>query len=109
MIPPEYYMKAAISLAKKGRGYTSPNPLVGAVIVKNNKIVGKGFHEFYGGDHAEANAIKDAGGVSFEADLYVTLEPCNHYGKTPPCAKKITEAGIKRVFIAIFQLFSYFF
>ncbi|MBW1649833.1 MAG: bifunctional diaminohydroxyphosphoribosylaminopyrimidine deaminase/5-amino-6-(5-phosphoribosylamino)uracil reductase RibD [Deltaproteobacteria bacterium] len=100
MIPPEYYIKTAINLAKKGRGYTSPNPVVGAVVVKNNKIIGKGFHEAYGKPHAEANALNNAGKASFGADLYVTLEPCNHYGKTPPCTKKIIEAGIKRVFIA---------
>ncbi len=100
MIPPEYYMKTAINLAKKGRGWTSPNPLVGAVVVKNNKIIGKGFHQAYGKPHAEVNAINNAGKNSFEADLYVTLEPCNHYGKTPPCTKKIIEARIKKVFIA---------
>jgi len=100
MIPPEYYMKTAINLAKKGSGYTSPNPVVGAVIVKNNKIIGKGFHQAYGKPHAEVNAINNAGEASFGADLYVTLEPCNHYGKTPPCTKKIIKAGIKKVFIA---------
>jgi len=100
MIPSEYYMKMAINLAKKGRGYTSPNPVVGAVVVKNNIVIGKGFHEAYGKPHAEVNAINDAGTASLGADLYVTLEPCNHYGKTPPCTKKILEAGIKKVFIA---------
>ena len=100
MIPEKYYMKTAISLAKKGRGQTSPNPIVGAVAVKNNKIIGKGFHEAYGKPHAEVNAINEAGEASYGADLYVTLEPCNHYGKTPPCTKKIIEAKIKRVFIA---------
>ena len=93
------YMETAIYLAKKGKGYTSPNPLVGAVVVKNNQIVGKGWHKKAGLAHAEVEAINDAGEKTLESDLYVTLEPCNHFGKTPPCTKKIIQAGIKRVVI----------
>ncbi len=101
MIPDEYYMKAAFGLAKKGEGKTSPNPMVGAVIVKNGKIIGKGFHEGFGKPHAEANAIDNATQDCTGADIHVNLEPCNHYGKNPPCTEKIIKAGIKRVFIAM--------
>ncbi|MGB5157377.1 bifunctional diaminohydroxyphosphoribosylaminopyrimidine deaminase/5-amino-6-(5-phosphoribosylamino)uracil reductase RibD [Desulfobacterium sp. N47] len=96
-----FYMKMAIDLAEKGRGFTSPNPMVGAVVVKDGKVAGKGYHEAYGKAHAEVNAIDDAKKDSFGATLYVTLEPCNHFGKTPPCTKKIIESGIKRVVAAI--------
>ncbi len=96
-----FYMKMAIDLAEKGRGFTSPNPMVGAVVVKGGKIVGKGYHEACGKSHAEVNAIDDAKEQSFGAALYVTLEPCNHFGKTPPCTNKIIESGIKRVVAAI--------
>lgn len=92
-------MKRAVALAKMGRGKTNPNPMVGAVIVKNNKIIGEGFHEYYGGLHAERNAIKNCTESPKDADIYVTLEPCCHYGKTPPCSEAIIESGIKRVFI----------
>ncbi|MBF0117941.1 MAG: bifunctional diaminohydroxyphosphoribosylaminopyrimidine deaminase/5-amino-6-(5-phosphoribosylamino)uracil reductase RibD [Desulfobacterales bacterium] len=94
-------MKLALSLAEKGRGYTSPNPLVGAVVVKNNKIIGKGYHEIYGKAHAEVNAINNAGIDANDATLYVTLEPCNHAGHTPPCTEKIIESGIRRVVVAM--------
>ncbi|MBF0228085.1 MAG: bifunctional diaminohydroxyphosphoribosylaminopyrimidine deaminase/5-amino-6-(5-phosphoribosylamino)uracil reductase RibD [Desulfamplus sp.] len=95
-----FYMQEAISLAKNGRGYTSPNPMVGAVVVKNGQIVGRGWHRAYGSSHAEVEAINDAGENSHGSDIYVTLEPCNHYGKTPPCTKKIIDSGIKRVVVA---------
>lgn len=95
----EKYMKRAIELAKMGRGRTNPNPMVGAVIVKNDKIIGEGFHEYYGGLHAERNAIKNCTENPNGADIYVTLEPCCHYGKTPPCSEAVIESGIKRVFI----------
>lgn len=94
------YMKRALELARKGEGYTSPNPLVGAVIVKDGKIIGEGFHEIYGSHHAEVNAFLSATEDVKGATMYVTLEPCSHYGKTPPCANKIVEKGIKRVVIA---------
>lgn len=97
----EEYMKLALDLAAKGEGYTSPNPMVGAVVVKDGEIVGKGWHEAVGKPHAEVNAINDAGEAARGATLYVTLEPCNHTGRTPPCTKKILDAGIKRVIIAM--------
>jgi len=96
----ERYMKRAIELAEKGRGFTSPNPLVGAVIVKEDRIIGEGYHELYGKAHAEVNAFLNATEDVRGADMYVTLEPCSHYGKTPPCALKIIEKGIKRVFVS---------
>ena len=94
-------MNLALALAKKGQGKTRPNPCVGAILVKNKKIVGRGFHKTTGQDHAEIIAIKEAGKLSKGADLYVTLEPCSHQGKTPPCAKKIVESGIKNVYVAM--------
>lgn len=93
----EYYMKLALALARKGRGYVSPNPMVGAVIVKNGRIIGRGYHQRFGGNHAEVNAIKNAGGDVEGATLYVTLEPCCHEGKTPPCVDRIIENKIARV------------
>lgn len=94
-------MKRALELAKKGTGFTNPNPLVGAVIVKNNRIIGEGYHHFYGGDHAEIDAFKNALEDVNGATMYVTLEPCSHYGKTPPCAKAIVQKGIKKVVIGL--------
>ena len=96
------YMRLAINLAKKGAGYTAPNPLVGAVIVKNDKIIGQGFHEKYGQLHAERNALADCrsrGNDPKGASIYVTLTPCCHYGKTPPCTEAIIECGISHVII----------
>ncbi len=81
-------MAVALELAARGRGRTSPNPMVGAVVVRNGKIVGRGFHEAVGKPHAEVNAIEDAGDQALGADLYVTLEPCNHTGRTLPVPKK---------------------
>jgi diaminohydroxyphosphoribosylaminopyrimidine deaminase/5-amino-6-(5-phosphoribosylamino)uracil reductase len=97
----EFYMKKALALAKKGQGYTSPNPMVGAVVVKGGKVKGKGYHQAVGQAHAEVNAIEDAGTQTRGATLYVNLEPCNHTGRTPPCTRKILEAGIKRVVVAM--------
>jgi diaminohydroxyphosphoribosylaminopyrimidine deaminase/5-amino-6-(5-phosphoribosylamino)uracil reductase len=97
----EHFMKMALALAKRGQGYTSPNPMVGAVIVKDSKVKGRGYHQSFGEAHAEVNAIEDAGSLAKGATLYVNLEPCNHTGKTPPCSLKILEAGIKRVVIAM--------
>jgi len=94
-------MKMALDLAKKGEGFTSPNPMVGAVIVKNGRVVGKGYHRAAGEAHAEVNAIDDAGALAQGATLYVTLEPCNHTGRTPPCTEKILAAGIRRVVVAM--------
>ena len=95
----EKYMKRAIELALKGRGYVNPNPLVGAVIVKNNKIIGEGWHKKYGCLHAERDAFKNLTENAEGADMYVTLEPCCHYGKQPPCTEAIVEHNIKRVFV----------
>jgi len=96
-----FFMKAALELAAKGEGFTSPNPMVGAVVVKDGRIAGKGFHEAAGKAHAEVNAIDDAGSAAKGATLYVTLEPCNHTGRTPPCTEKILSAGIRRVVSAM--------
>ncbi|MCK4244811.1 MAG: bifunctional diaminohydroxyphosphoribosylaminopyrimidine deaminase/5-amino-6-(5-phosphoribosylamino)uracil reductase RibD [Candidatus Omnitrophica bacterium] len=93
----EKYLKLAIKLAKKGLGYTNPNPLVGAVIVKNGNIVGKGYHQGYGLPHAEINALRKAKERAKGATLYLNLEPCCFFGKTPPCTTSIISAGIKEV------------
>ncbi len=93
------YMERAIELAKKGAGFVSPNPMVGAVIVKNSRIIGEGFHEKYGSNHAEVNAFLNASEDVEGAEMYVTLEPCSHYGNTPPCAKAIVEHKIKKIYI----------
>lgn len=95
------YMSRAIFLAKKGIGHVNPNPLVGAVLVKDGRIIGEGFHERYGGLHAERNAFKNCTESAEGATLYVTLEPCCHYGKTPPCTDAILEHKIARVVIGI--------
>ncbi len=95
------YMKRAIELAKKGTGYTSPNPLVGAVIVKDDRIIGQGYHESFGGPHAEVNAFNSLREDPKDATMYVTLEPCSHYGKTPPCTEAIIKSGISKVVIGM--------
>lgn len=95
----EKYMKYALTLARKGAGKVNPNPLVGAVLVKDGKIIGEGYHEFYGGAHAEINALKSASESVEGATLYVTLEPCAHYGKTPPCIEAIIKNKIAQVVI----------
>jgi diaminohydroxyphosphoribosylaminopyrimidine deaminase/5-amino-6-(5-phosphoribosylamino)uracil reductase len=97
------YMKRAIELAEKGAGYTSPNPLVGAVIVKDGRIIGEGYHELYGGPHAEINALLNASKDVRGSVMYVNLEPCSHYGKTGPCANAIVRSGIKKVVIGIWD------
>ena len=94
------YMQRALELAEKGRGWTNPNPMVGAVIVKDGRIIGEGYHERCGQGHAEVNALKNATEDVENAELYVTLEPCSHHGKTPPCADLIISKKIKRVVIA---------
>ncbi|MFH0957887.1 MAG: bifunctional diaminohydroxyphosphoribosylaminopyrimidine deaminase/5-amino-6-(5-phosphoribosylamino)uracil reductase RibD [Pseudomonadota bacterium] len=95
------FMSRAIRMARKGLGRTSPNPMVGAVVVKNGKIVGEGFHRALGEPHAEVDAIRAAGAQTQGAELFVTLEPCNHYGRTPPCTQAIMAAGIKKVYYGI--------
>lgn len=95
----EEYMHLALELAKKGCGWTSPNPMVGAVIVKDGRIIGQGYHQKYGEKHAERNALATCTEDPAGAELYVTLEPCCHFGKQPPCTDAILEAGIRRVVI----------
>jgi diaminohydroxyphosphoribosylaminopyrimidine deaminase/5-amino-6-(5-phosphoribosylamino)uracil reductase len=97
----EKYMRLAYQLAQKGKGKTSPNPLVGAVIVRDDKIIAKGYHAQCGGDHAEIAAINKAGAKARGATLYVTLEPCSHYGRTPPCVQSIIKSGIVKVVIGM--------
>ncbi len=94
-------MQEALRLAARGRGRVEPNPLVGAVLVKSGKIVGRGWHKRFGKAHAEVNAIAEAGARAKGATLYVTLEPCAHQGKTPPCAEAVLSAGIRRVVAAM--------
>lgn len=95
------YMMRALALAQKGIGYTRPNPLVGAVIVKDGRIIGEGYHGYYGGPHAEINAFNHALEDVTGATMYVTLEPCSHYGKTPPCVDAIIKKNIKKVVVAM--------
>ncbi len=95
------FMKRALALSLKGMGFVNPNPLVGAVIVKNGVIIGEGFHEKFGEPHAEINAIRNATESVENATIYVTLEPCSHFGKTPPCSLAIIENKFKKVIIAM--------
>jgi diaminohydroxyphosphoribosylaminopyrimidine deaminase/5-amino-6-(5-phosphoribosylamino)uracil reductase len=97
----ERFMRRALALARRGEGTTSPNPMVGAVVVRAGKIVGEGYHRRAGGPHAEVLALKDAGSAARGADLYVTLEPCCHFGRTPPCVDAIAAAGVRRVFVGM--------
>jgi len=101
MISHKKYMEIAINLAEKGKGYVSPNPLVGCIIVKRGKIVGKGYHKKYGEDHAEVDAIKSAGKKANNATMYINLEPCSHWGKTPPCTERIVDSGIREVIVGM--------
>jgi len=94
-------MQRALKLAAKGKGRVEPNPMVGALAVKNKKIIGEGFHQRFGGPHAEVHAIRAAGRKAKGATVYVTLEPCNHFGKTPPCTELLIRAGISRVVTAM--------
>ncbi len=98
----EIYMRRCLELARKGKGFTRTNPLVGSVIVHHNRIIGEGYHHEYGGPHAEVNAIRSVSQKEklSEATMYVNLEPCSHFGKTPPCTEMIRKAGIPRVVIA---------
>lgn len=95
----ESFMRWALALALEGQGKTSPNPIVGAVVVKKGRIVGEGYHRKAGAPHAEIHALKGAGKKAKGADLYVTLEPCAHTGRTPPCVGEIVAAGVRRVFV----------
>lgn len=97
----DHWMRRALALAARGRGFVEPNPMVGAVLVRDGKLVGEGFHAKFGNAHAEIVAIQAAGDQSQNADLYVTLEPCCHHGKTPPCVDTIIRAGIRRVIVAM--------
>jgi diaminohydroxyphosphoribosylaminopyrimidine deaminase/5-amino-6-(5-phosphoribosylamino)uracil reductase len=99
--PDEHWMRRALVLAENGRGHVEPNPLVGAVVVRDGIVVGEGWHEQYGQAHAEVNALAAAGAAARAATLYVTLEPCCHHGKTPPCTEAILRAGIVRVVAAM--------
>ena len=94
-------MQRAIALAKKGAGFVNPNPMVGCVVVKDNEIITEGYHEYYGGLHAERNALTNTAADCKDATLYVTLEPCCHHGKTPPCTDIIIEKGIKKVVVGL--------
>ena len=95
----EKWLKRALELAEKGRGFTSPNPVVGAVIVSGEKVVGEGFHSEFGAPHAEIKALEQSGESARGARLYVNLEPCCFYGKTPPCTEAIIKSGIREVYI----------
>ncbi|MHB1687719.1 MAG: bifunctional diaminohydroxyphosphoribosylaminopyrimidine deaminase/5-amino-6-(5-phosphoribosylamino)uracil reductase RibD [Ignavibacteriaceae bacterium] len=100
----ESYIQLAIEIAKKGIGNVSPNPLVGCIIIKNSRIIGAGYHEEFGKNHAEINAIESSNESVEGSTLYVNLEPCSHYGKTPPCVDKIIETKIKRVVIGTLDM-----
>lgn len=93
-------MARALSLARRGRYTVAPNPMVGAVVTNGGEIVGEGWHRRAGGEHAEAAALAAAGNAALDGTLYVTLEPCNHHGRTPPCADRVIESGVKRVVFA---------
>ncbi|MBN3034585.1 MAG: bifunctional diaminohydroxyphosphoribosylaminopyrimidine deaminase/5-amino-6-(5-phosphoribosylamino)uracil reductase RibD [Bacteroidales bacterium] len=95
------HMQRAIDLARGGWGHVNPNPLVGAVIVRDGLVIGEGYHRYFGGDHAEIDAIKNVGGPLRGATMYVNLEPCSHYGKTPPCTGRIISEGFSRVVIGM--------
>src|SRR5262245_17927209 len=99
------YLTRALELAERGRGFVEPNRLVGAVVVRDGRIVGEGWHEKYGQAHAEVNALNRAGKEALGATLYVTLEPCCHHGKTPPCTDAIRRAGIRRVVASMLDPF----
>lgn len=101
MISHKKYMELTLKLAEKGRGLTSPNPMVGCIIVKRGRIVGKGFHRKAGTEHAEVLAINEAGKKAINSTMYVNLEPCSHWGRTPPCTEKIVEAGAREVIIGM--------
>jgi len=96
----EAYMREALDLARRGEGFVEPNPMVGAIVVRDGDVVGRGYHRKFGGPHAEVFALREAGEAARGATMYVTLEPCAHDGKTPACAPQVVDAGISRVVIA---------
>ena len=103
-VPTEFdrqMMRRCLELARRGAGKTAPNPMVGAVVVKDGEIVGEGFHPGPGQPHAEVFALKEAGDRARGATIYVSLEPCNHYGRTPPCTEAVINAGIAKVVIGL--------
>src|ERR1051325_10674924 len=91
------FMREALALARQGRAQASPNPMVGAVVVRNGEVVGRGFHTYAGLRHAEVVALEEAGERARGATVYVNLEPCSHFGRTPPCVDALVEAGVARV------------
>jgi diaminohydroxyphosphoribosylaminopyrimidine deaminase / 5-amino-6-(5-phosphoribosylamino)uracil reductase len=95
------FMRRALRLARRGWGQTAPNPMVGAVVVREGVVVGEGWHRHWGGPHAEVEALRAAGAAARGATVYVTLEPCNHHGKTPPCSEALLAAGVRRVVAAV--------
>ena len=95
------YMRMACRLAAKAAGRTSPNPMVGAVLLRDGKMIASGFHQFAGGDHAEIVALEKAGSKAKGAILYINLEPCNHYGRTPPCTRALIAAGVKEIVVGM--------
>ncbi len=103
-MPHETYMKRCLALAERAKGYTSPNPMVGAVLVHNDRIIGEGWHHHYGADHAEVNCLKNVADTDKslipESTMYVNLEPCAHYGITPPCADRLVQEKVKKIIIA---------
>ena len=101
MQPPQFFMRRALELAERGRGHVEPNPLVGAVVVRDGRVIAAGWHEKFGAAHAEINALAQAADLARGATLYVTLEPCCHHGKTPPCTDAIVRAGVARVVAAM--------
>jgi len=101
LISHKKYMELAIKLAERGKGLTSPNPMVGCIIVKRGRIVGRGFHRQAGSEHAEVLAINDAGKKAINSTMYINVEPCSHWGRTPPCTEKIVEAGVREVIIGM--------
>src|SRR5512142_2374771 len=95
------FMARALALARRGLGRTSPNPPVGAVVVRRGRVVGEGWHRRAGGPHAEVLALRRAGTRARGATLYVTLEPCSHFGRTPPCVRAVIAAGVTRVVVGV--------
>lgn len=100
-----FFMSLALELAERGRGWVEPNPLVGAVVVRDGHVVGEGWHEKFGQAHAEVNALRQAGDAATGSTLFVTLEPCCHFGKTPPCTDSVIRAGVRRVVVAMLDPF----